>query len=445
MTTPVRIEAEHPHDPAGDVMVVRDWLSYEVESDMLTPADAFTLRVAPTKEYLDFFREPGHACRVYHGDNLIMTGTIEATPVNVGAHGPQIELTGRDLGGLLVDDAAPVLDLSNQTLRSILEKLIKTHAADIPGIITDNSANRYGLVGKRANYSKVRAIRAQKAERGKAKEKKAAIQAAAREAQREARRRTTIALYEPYSLEKSFKRNTQPGETIWSVMKRVTRAAGLGIWMTADGYLCCSRPDYDQPPLGTLYVHSDKDGNTTDSNCLMTVSPDIGNRYSDYLCLGQGRANATSSGKDLADFNATARDPSRAFWWDEVQRRRQRIHTRVIRNAGSKKQVTRYARTLMERNAIQGYNCTATVEGHEVYPDGPLWAVDTVIDVDFQPKNIQAPHLIRRRRFTYDADGGDSTDLSPMPCGIWLATDHDNLSDSSYWAKLRPLFQRYGL
>ncbi len=445
MASRVRIECDHPHSAAGDVLEIDDWLSYEVESDMFTAADAFTMRAAPTGEYLRFFREPGHACRIYYDNNLIMTGIVEATPVNTGPDGPQIELTGRDLGSLLYDDAAPLLDLSNQTLRAILIKLIAAHAGDIKGVITDNSANRYGLTGKRANYSKVSALRKKKVRRKNLKEHKKLIQAAARAAQRTARRTTTIKLYAPYTTEKSFKRTTQPGETIWSVIRRLTRAVGMAAWMTADGYLCCGRPDYQQPAVGQLYVNVDANGNTVDSNCLMSVSPDIGNRYSDYLYLGQGKAHATTAGKDLSELDATARDPSRAFWWDELNRRRQRISTKTARNVGRKKQLTRVARTAMEHAAVKAYNCTATIEGHETTPGGPLWTVDTIVDINYQPKQISAPHYIRRRAFKYDKDSGDTTDLTPMPAGIWLAVDHDKYPDSAYWQHMRPLFARYAL
>lgn len=452
MSNHVRIEVEHPHDPTGDVLRIDDWLSYEVESDAFTDADAFTLRVAPTGDYLSFFRDAGHPVCIYYADNLIMTGIIEATPVTVGEHGPQIELTGRDVALFLADDAAPLLDLANQSLRMILEKLIAAHSADIPGIITDNSANRFGLVGKHPDYSKVRAIR----EREKAKKKtgrrtKADIEAAEKEINAAARaatsaaRRTSRKLYTPYSVDRDFKSQTQPGEKIWAVIERLAKHIGVTAWMTADGFLCMSRPDYAQDAVGKLYTRIDKNGNVTDSNCLMSRGPDIGDRYGEYLCLGQGRAHATATGKQLSDFEATARDPSRAFWWDAVTRRHQKIRTLTVRNTSDKKHLTRYARTLMEEAVIKSYNMTATVAEHEVYPGGPLWAVDTVTDVEYGPKEIDAPHWICRRQFTYDVEAGRETNLTPIPCDIWLAHDHDTLSDAAYFEKQRATFRRYAL
>ena len=409
MSLGVRIEVEHPHDPAGDVLVVKDWLSYRVESDMFTSADAFTMRVAPTAEYLDFFRIPGHPCRIYYGDNLIMTGLIDATPVTVGDHGPQIELTGRDLGGLL-DDAAPLLNLTNQSLRMILEKLIAAHSGDIPGIVTDAGANVYGLVGKKV------------------------------------KKRRPMKTYQPYGSDRRFKSTTQPGETIWTVANRLGKHIGMTPWMMADGRLCMSRPNYYQDTLGKLFVKTDSNGNTTDSNVTaMSRSPDVGSRYSDYTCLGQGRAHATSSGKDLAGFKASARDPSRAFWWDSVSRRRQKIKVITVRNTSDKQHLVRYARTEMEEAVIKSYNMTATVEGHEVYPGGPLWAVDTLVDVEFGPKKIDAPHYIRRRQFMFDAEAGPATSLTPIPSDLWLADEHDGFSDKDYFTKMWNLFQRYAL
>ncbi len=452
MSDHVRMEVEHPHDPAGDVMVIRDWLSYEVESDAFTPADGFTLRVAPTKEYLDFFRESGHPVRLYYKNNKIMTGVIEATPVNVGDHGPQIELTGRDGAGALVDDAAPLLDLANQSLQTILEKLIAAHRANIAGIITDNSANRLGLVGKHPDYSKVRAIRArEKAKMAEARRTKADIEAAQKEinaaarAAQSAAKRSSRGLYAPYSTERNFKSSTQVGEKIWSVIERLAKHVGMTAFMTADNWLFVGRPDYEQKSIGRLFTRINDLGAVTDSNCLMTLSPDTGNRYGEYLCLGQGRAHATASGKQLSDFSATARDASRTFWWDELQRRVQKVKTLSVKNTGSKKQLTRYARTMMEQAVIRAYNCTATIQGHEVYPGGPLWAVDTKTEVEFGPKAIDASHWIRRRQFTYDVEGGLGTDLSPVPCDIWLAHDHDTLTDKAHFALMQKTFRKYAL
>jgi prophage tail gpP-like protein len=431
------------------VLVIDNWLSYEVESDMFTFADAFTLRVAPTGEYLGFFRDAGHAVRIYYKNDLIMTGIIEATPNTVGDHGPQIELTGRDLGAYLVDDAAPLLDLSNQTLATIIERLIAAHRSEINGVITDNGANRFGLVGRHPDYSKARALAARnKADKSRrTKEVREAERQAVRDAQREAQRtarRTSRKLYLPYSSETSFKSQTKLGDSISSVIDRLAKHIGVSAWMTADGQLCMARPNYDQAPIGELYVRVDDEGNTTDSNCLMTIAPDVGNRYSDYTCLGQGQAHATSNGVDMASFDAVAQDPSRAFWWDSLSRRRQKIKNLTIKNTSSKKHITRYARTKMEEAAIKAYNATATIEGHEVYPGGPLWAVDTMVGVDFQPKNINAPHYIRRRQFTYDAEAGKATNLTPIP-PIWLALDHDKYTDSAYFAKQFITWQQYGL
>lgn len=444
MSNHVRIECEHPSDPAGDVLEIKDWLSYQVESDMWTAADGFTMRLTPTREYMDFFRIPGHSVRIYYKDALIMTGIIEATPSNTGAHGPQIELTGRDLACLLVDDSAEFIDLTDQSLAMILEKLVAPHSDDIPQIITDYSAHRKAILGKRPDYRKVQALRKEKVSRENAKQQKKSIQDAARRAQAQARR-TSKPLYAPYTLDKKFKSYVKPGELIWGVIDRLCKHIGVTAWMTQDGKLCVGRPDYDQEPLGTLFVECDQEGRISDSNCLMIRSPDVGNRYSDYLCLGQGRVKAGATGKELSEYSATARDPSKAFWYDELMRRRKRTKVLKVENSSNKKQLTRYARTIMEEAIIRSYNMTATVEGHEVWPDGPLWAVDTVADVEYGPKAINAPHYIRRREFVYDVGNGMSTNLTPIPCGIWLATDHDSVSDSAYWKTMRDLCDRYAL
>lgn len=407
MRTKIRIEAEHVTDPASGVTAINDWLSYEIESDMFKDTDAFTLRVPPTKELREFFRLPGHIIRIMHGDNIQMTGIVEATPITTGPEGLQLEITGRDFGAFLESDA-PIIDFTKNSLYDIVTALIGPWSEWIPGIVLDYELHRWRIVGKRAKKHKQ-------------------------------------STYAPITGERLFKKRSIIGDTSNALINRLAPQLGCHSWFAADGRIVLARPNYTQDPLHSLIYQINDRGDTVKSNCHLSRTPDIGDRYSDYNVVGQGYANATQTGRVLSDHASTARDPSKAFWFEPLARRLLKSSTRSVRNIQDKKLLRRAARTKMERAAIDTYGMVGDVPGHEMYEDGPMWAVDTVVDVDYQPKQINAPHYVVRRQFTMDAQNKDRTNFTLIPCGLWMATDHDKVSDSAYNATMSKLFDRYAL
>jgi prophage tail gpP-like protein len=450
MNDPVRIEVEHLTDPTGEILIIDSWESYEIESDMMTDADAFTWRVQPRKDYIDFFRIPGHVARLYVANSLQMTGIIEATPDRSDTGGVELQLTGRDFAGMLVDSAAPLLDLTDMTLIQIVEKLLEPWAGIIPGVITDYGDYRFITTAHRSWNGYTSARRAsQTAKRAtQPREKKAATEAAKRLRQKKYTRSPWGAL----NNDKIFKEPTQVGGSVFKLIKSLAGYIGVHAWMSPDGYVVLARPEYQQNPVGQLYVRIDDDGNITGSNCTASRQPDIGDRYCDYSLVGQGYTSTAQKGKDLNSY-AVARDPSKSFWLDMLQRRLPKTHIESVPRAQDKKMLVRKARTMAEENICRSYNFQVNVEGHrttdvmatrDANDIGPLWAVDTIVDVDYEPKAVTGPHLIRRRQFTGDKDGQE-TNLTPIPSDIWLASDHDKVTDSVWANKLRNTMEHYAL
>jgi prophage tail gpP-like protein len=452
VTDVVRIEVEHLTDPTEEIMVIDSWESYEIESNMMAPADSFTLRVQPRKDYIAFFRRPGHVVRLYVGDSLQMTGIIDATPDTSDTGGVELQLTGRDFGGLLNDSAAPMLDITDQTLDRICEQLLEPWSGRIPGIVTDYDDYRFIT---RAYRSASGYRSASKAARDAKKQKGTPQGKVAAEAARKLRkRRYSKSVWGALSSDKVFKYPTQPGATVWSILQTMAEWIGVHLWMAPDGHVVMARPDYQQEATGRLFVEIDDDGNLTDSNCTASRSPDIGDRYGEILMVGQGYSTTKQRGKEL-NSSASARDPSVSFWLDSLQRRLYKKKIQTTSRAQDEKFVRRKARTMVERAIIDSYNFPVQVVGHRTSdvnpPDtdgsdvGPLWAVDTVVDVDYQPKAVTGPHYILRREFKYDSDSGQVTDLTPVPTDIWLAVNHDTVTDSAWTEQLSKLMEHYAL
>jgi len=416
MTDKVRIEVEHLTDPTGEIMVIDSWESYEIESDMMQSADTFTLRVQPRKDYIDFFRIPGHFIRLFIGDSLQMTGLIEATPDSADDGGVQLQLTGRDFGGLLDDDKAPLLDLTNMTLERIVSKLLDPWGGVVPGVITDYGDFRFAVSGRKGKKTRKRSP------------------------------------WGAFNGERIFKEPTQVGGSRFALIQSLANFIGVHAWMAPDGHLVMARPEYQQDPVGKLFVHMDDDGNLTASNCTASRSPDIGDRYSDYSLVGQGYKGKAQKGKELSSY-AVARDPSKSFWFDTLQRRLPKTHIEAVKRIQDKKMLVRKARTMAEENIVRNYGFQVNVAGHRTTDImstddggiGPLWAVDTIVDVDYQPKAVKGPHYVLRRQFTYDGDSGPETNLTPIPSDIWMAVNHDTTSDSVWANKLRATMEYYAL
>jgi prophage tail gpP-like protein len=451
MNDAVRIEVEHLTDPTEEILVIDSWESYDIDSDMMTDADAFTWRVQPRRDYIDFFKIPGHVARLYVADSLQMTGFIEATPDKADTGGAEIQLTGRDFAGVLVDSAAPLLDLTDMTLLAIVEKMIEPWAGIIPGVITDYGDYRFITQAHRSwnGYTSAqRASRAAKKATQPADRKKATAAA-----KRLRQKKYTRSPWGALNSEKIFKEPTQIGGSRWKLIRSLAGFLGVHAWMAPDGYVVLARPEYQQNPVGQLYVHIDDDGNITGSNCTASRQPDIGDRYCDYSLVGQGYSSKAQKGVDLNSY-AVARDPSKSFWYDMETRRLPKTYIEAVPRVQDKKMLVRKARTMAEENIIRSYNFQVNVEGHrttDVMPStdvndiGPLWAVDTIADVDYQPKAMTGPHYIRRRQFTGDKDEGQQTNLTPIPSDIWLASDHDKVSDSVWANKLRNTMEHYAL
>jgi prophage tail gpP-like protein len=453
MTDTVRIEVEHLSDPTEEIVVIDSWESYQVESNMMSPADNFTFRVQPRRDYIDFFRIPGHIVRLYIGDSLQMTGVIEATPDTSDTGGVQLQLTGRDFGGLLNDSAAPMLDITDQSLYKICELLLEPWSGLIPGIVTDYDDYRF-ITRAYRSYSGYRS--ASKAARdAKTQKDKPQGKVAAEAARKLRQKRYSKSIWGALSADKVFKYPTRPGASVWSILESMAAWIGVHIWMAPDGYVVMARPKYDQEASGRIFVKIDDDGNITKSNCTASRSPDIGDRYTEIQLVGQGYKTNTQKGKDL---NSASRaiDPSESLWLDlNTPRRPYKKKIRSVSRAQDAKFLRRQGRTMVEKAIVKSYNFTVQVEGHrtsDITPPedgrddiGPLWAIDTVVDVDYQPKAVTGPHYILRREFKYDRGSGRVTDLTPIPTDIWLAYDHDKISDSQWTKQLRETMEHYAL
>jgi len=438
----VRIEVDHLTDRMARPLVLTDtdWLSYSINSDMMALADTFEIQLRPSKDLLKWFRLPGHTVRVYLDGHLRLRGMIESVPISTEAEGLTLSAAGRDYGLFLVDNAAPAVTFDATTMAQIVTALLQPVKEYITKVETDPVANRHRVAGVTAVKAAAAGYRLGVDEAGNLNiAKVAAVKGI---------RGVKASVYRGITTERSYETRTKAGDKIGNRIEWLAEQIGCRVWMGAQGELIIGRPDYAQAPMyQPLYVHLDDYGNVTGSNCLIRHSGDIGDRHAKIAIVAQGTDAASALGNSVSEFFESVADPSESFFDVDpavLVKRVPKTDVMTTQGAVDQKAVTRAARSRLEERAVKSAELTFTLDGHRQSESVPLWACDTVVNVDFQPRDVNAPYYIWRCALRGD-EHGRTTEIAAIPCGIWMAVDHDTMSPQAYLQHLLPLWKRYAL
>jgi prophage tail gpP-like protein len=179
----------------------------------------------------------------------------------------------------------------------------------------------------------------------------------------------------------------------------------------------------------------------------MQHSADIADRHASIAVTGQGSPAATAVGRDLTDKFSAATDPAPGFWIEDGGALQERLHKTELITAQSvsdKLMVRRLARQRLEEGLVKSGELVIDVGGHRQSEQHPIWGCDTVIDVEFGPREISAPYYIWNRTLNYDSSGR-TTRLGAIPAGFWYGYDHNTFDDQSYLSDLTFRYKRYAL
>lgn len=174
-----------------------NWEAYEIDSDLLIPADAWQFTVSAKGMVLPSSVKSGADIQVKVGEDMVLTGRIDSIKRVLRKGVNTFQLSGRDLAAQLVDCSAPIFVRKMSTLREIITTIVRP-----------------------LGITKVR------------------LQTTAQSATRE-------------------KINVEPGDTAWEVLRNAAEAEGLWPWFDPDGTLVVGGPDYSTPPVAVLTVNSD--------------------------------------------------------------------------------------------------------------------------------------------------------------------------------------------
>ncbi|MDK4527056.1 phage tail protein [Kingella kingae] len=224
----------------------RDWLSYDIDSDFLIPADGFDFELAVSSEQGELPDLSGQSCEVIINDETILTGIIGNQRHDKSKGSRNLRLTGRDLACLLVDCSAPQINVKGMTVLAAAQKLVAPWSKHIKKV------------------------------------------------ELKAEKNPTL-----------DKIDIEPSETVWQALTHIANSVGLHVWFEPDGTLIVGGADYSSPPVATLcWSKSDKRRNV--ENVL--IEHDSDNRFSEVTFLAQSHGRSGNSAKH--DLKWVYKDPT---------------------------------------------------------------------------------------------------------------------------------------
>lgn len=180
-------------------MVHADWSDYDIESDLLIPADAWRVSLSTRSGELPASVIEGALVEVRIGGDLVMTGRIDDIGEDASKAGLRFDLSGRDGAAILVDCSSPIFTAQMVSLADVVAKVVRPLGVTVHRI---SGASRL-------------------------------------------REKITV----------------EPGDTAWETLSNVAEANGLWPWFEPDGTLVVGGPDYDQAPVATLVMRTSGQGN----------------------------------------------------------------------------------------------------------------------------------------------------------------------------------------
>ena len=176
------------------------WTNYDIVSDLLTPADDFSVTLGrPVDAEPDAVRV-GDKVEVRVGGDTVLSGRIDRAHTTTEKGNKTLTIQGRDDAGILLDCSAPLFNAQDMDLNQIIEKIVKP----------------LGL-------SKIR------------------IDAA--------------------KTNKTHKVQIEPGSRAWDALTQYAEANGVWPWMEPDGTLVVGGPDYTTAPVAELVLRVSGDNN----------------------------------------------------------------------------------------------------------------------------------------------------------------------------------------
>lgn len=211
----------------------KGWTRYEIDSDLMTPADAWRVTLAQAEIALPKEVVEGAAVEVRLNRDVVLSGRLDERELRVAAGLHELLLSGRDGAGVLLDCSSPIFSRSGVTLAQLVANITKELGIKQIRIEADNKLLREKV-------------------------------------------------------------NIEPGDSAWDALRRAAEANGLWPWFEPDGTLVVGGPRYDKPHVATLVLRADGKGNNVLS---LAERRSIVERFSEVTVYGQAHASGSGAGE----------------------------------------------------------------------------------------------------------------------------------------------------
>jgi prophage tail gpP-like protein len=378
---------------------VDNWISYDIQIDMLRAGDAFSLSLGPADPIGEEFGNvwetvrPDSLVELYLDDVRILSGYIDDREGSSTTGGDTISVSGRSKDGRLIDESMSIVSFKGLTLEDLVAKIVQPY---FPRVLFDNAENRALTIGRGRGARGGRVIREPK-HAGKQHRK----------------------------AHKRMYRKVEPGETRQAVLDYYLKESDLIAWASADGEaMIVATPNYDQEPTFSFFHGRAMSPRQVRGNCAsFKVRDSVGERYSQIITLGSNTGNVRDFATNIKHHKGVASNgPGPLGVGGEFQRRK----VLIVSDDGlqnDEQAQTRADREMAERDAT-GHTVELSVFGHSQaigFGAVPaLYACDTMAQVESEVFGVKGLYLITSVHFQRDRQNGETTTLQLVPKGTLL-------------------------
>lgn len=344
-----------------------NFLSYEVDSNVLVPADAFSCRISRC----DTGIKTGEKFQLVVNGRLEMTGLIDKVTAQYSKGSQELRVEGRDLMGLLVDASVEEWKtLHAVSLKDMGKRLLK----NIPYL--KDSKVIYGHEKKDAGLSKPKKVKLESA---------SGMPGDASTCQYE------------------------PGISIFEALSDYSQKHGLLMWFEPDGTLVFGElKGKGAASEFSFFTHKGQEQGAKDKRSAQAknniisanLTDDISKRYSQLTIVAQiqGTDGIPAGGQDVN----IPTPPDKTFPF----RKPLVLQSQCV----SEKAATLQAAWELKKREAEGWRLELVVAGHS--QDGVNYKANSACHIKDEVLGLDGEYLILGRKFTLDRNDGPRTQLT---------------------------------
>ena len=349
--------------------------SYSIKSDMIEPADSFSMSTRFSQKAWDTLRLDSRI-QIQIDGVTVLTGFIDRR--RKATRDASIEISGRDIAGRLVQESAPSINYSGLSMVEALRRL----ASPWVSTITLSDARN-------------RSVR-----RGKGRRVPAGNEA--------------IVLNLPVPK----RGRVHPGMTRWQIIEDIVSQAGYFAFVSADGReLIIGAPNQEQAPQ-YLFVHGRRQSTVIE----MDLVEDIGDSFSLIAVVGAGAGDGANYGKNASSRMHRWRDDTETpdgIGTNFLHPKRLMMPERDFDSNGDALRIA-YRESARRNFHMRTSTVTAAFHGQYLSAGTPtIFAPHTIarlIDDDFEPP-FDEKYLLTSCTYAADENGGETTQIELVPQG----------------------------